>query len=98
MYNSEMEKNSEVGWLDLLCGQHMNIGTNTPHTHTHTFKKKKQQSESLNMESVKLFYFGRAEVSISFLLKLCTYYILEPRLKIRLKLNYKVVPFVIFSC
>ena len=71
--------------------------TTHTHTHTHTLSKKKQ-AESLNMEFVKLFYFGRAEVSISFLLKLCTYYILEPVLKIRLKLNYKVVPFVIFSC
>ena len=78
----------------------MNIGTSTPHTHTHTHThfQKKKQAESLNMEFVKLFYFGRAEVSISFLLKLCTYYILEPVLKIRLKLNYKVVLFVILSC
>ena len=79
----------------------MNIGTSTPHTHTqtHTFQKKKKTTTSRKfMEFVKLFYFGRAEVSISFLLKLCTYYILEPALKIRLKLNYKVVPFVIFSC
>ena len=72
MYKSGMEKNSEVGWLDLLCGQHMNIWTNTPHIHTLSKKKKKNQAENLNMESVQLFCFGRAEVAISFLLKLCT--------------------------